>query len=73
MLKYPFCVVWLDIDRKEPSGTFPILFIVSIKSPKSGMYDQPLCITGFKWKSRNSDALSVGIPQFEITGFRQFT
>ena len=31
------------------------------------MYDQPLCIKGFIWKSRNSDAFSVGAPQLEIT------
>ena len=31
------------------------------------MYDQPLCIKGFIWKSRNSDAFSVGVPQLEIT------
>ena len=32
----------------ESSGTFPILFIPSIKSPESGMYGQLLCIKGFK-------------------------
>ena len=56
------------VTRKKPSGTFPILFILSIKSPESRMYDQPLCIKAFKWKSRNSDAFSVGVPQLDITG-----
>ena len=32
------------------------------------MYDQPLCINGFKWKPRNSDAFSFGVPQLEIPG-----
>ena len=41
------------VTGKEPSGTFPILFILSIKSSESQMYDQPLCIKGFEWKSRN--------------------
>ena len=55
------------VTRKESSGIFPIVFMLSIKSPESQMYDQPLCIKGFKWKSRNSDAFSVGVPQLEIT------
>ena len=32
------------------------------------MYDQLLRIKGFKWKSRNSDAFSVGVSQMEIMG-----
>ena len=32
------------------------------------MYDQPLCIKGFKLKSTNSDDFSAGVPQLEITG-----
>ena len=52
------------VIRKELSGTF----ILSIKSRESRIYDQPLCIKGFKWKSRNSDTFSVGVPQLEITG-----
>ena len=36
------------VTRKKPSRTFPILFIPSIKYPESQVYDQPLCIKGFK-------------------------
>ena len=36
------------VTRKEPSGTFPILFILSIKCPESRMHDQPLSLKGFK-------------------------
>ena len=32
------------------------------------MYDQPYCIKGFKWKSRNSDAFCFGVPELEIPG-----
>ena len=55
------------LTRKKPPETFPI-FIISIKSPESQMSDQPLCITGFKWRSGNSDAFSVEVPQLEIMG-----
>ena len=32
------------VTRQELSGTFPILFILSIKSLESGKYDQPLAL-----------------------------
>ena len=36
---------------------FLILYILSIKSSKFLIYDQLLCMMGFRWLSRNSDAL----------------
>ena len=38
------------------------------KSHESLMHDQLLCMTGFKWWSKNSDAFSVGAPQLDIMG-----
>ena len=33
------------------------------------MYYQPSYITGFKWKSKNSDIFAIGASQLRITGF----
>ena len=30
------------------------------------MYDQPSCVRRFKWKSKNSDVFSVGVPQLKM-------
>ena len=32
------------------------------------MYNLADCIIGLRWWSKNSDAFSVGVPQFEMTG-----
>ena len=52
----------------EFSGRFPISSIFLRKFPEFLMYDQLLCMTGFKWWSKNSDAFSVGMPKLDIMG-----
>ena len=49
-------------------GLFFKFLISLMKSFESLIHDHPFCIIGFRWKSTNSDAFSVGVPQLEITG-----
>ena len=56
------------VTSKEFSGRFPICLIFLKNSPESLMYDQLLCMTCFKWWSKNSDAFSVRVPQLDIIG-----
>ena len=50
------------------SGILPRFPIFLKKSLESLIYDQPVCMTGLRWWSRNSDTFSVCVPQLEMTG-----
>ena len=49
------------------SGRFCNCFIFTRKSHGSLVYDQLLCINSFKWRYKNWNVYSVGMPQLDIT------
>ena len=53
------------VTNIEFSGKFLICLIFLRKFPESIMYDQLICITGFRWWSKNSDAFSVGVAKIK--------
>ena len=55
-----------DVTKIAPSEILCYAYILFIKSPESLIYDLHSCITGLRWWSKNSDAFSVGVPQFGL-------
>ena len=50
------------VTRKEPSGTFRILFILSVKSPESRMYDHSRF--ALKALNENQETLMLSLLEF---------
>ena len=57
------------VTKMAFSGIAVMFSILLRKSLVSLIYYFPSCITGLRWWSKNSEIFSVGVPQFEITGF----